>query len=190
MWSLLLLLMGVCLRMNQRLNLVSPLLSPQFFLKSTTWQVHNLAPLTPKLVPSTPLPGPSGVRRKRDCKTYMSTYRQNLSRQKKSAIKSRDRQPKKSSEASPVNFNITGKRSGRSKPPLPASPSGFANYVTGLVDSATPQKRAALSAKQVFPAKRRKSSASILRGRVEGLCKKTGSCSKNSFVLRNAINSI
>ena len=53
-------------------------------------QVHDLATPTPKLVPSTPLPGPSGVRRKRDRKTYMSSYRQNLSRQKKSAIKSRD----------------------------------------------------------------------------------------------------
>ena len=71
MWSLLLLLMGVCLRMNQRLNLVSPLLSPQFFLKSTTWQVHNLAPFTPKLVPSTPLPGPSGVRRKQNLHVHL-----------------------------------------------------------------------------------------------------------------------
>ena len=161
--SLLLLLMGVCLRMNQRLNLVSPLLSPQ-----SVSLVHNLAPPTPRVVPSTPQPGPSRVWRKQDRKTYMSSYRQNLSRQKKSAIKSRDRQQKKSSEASPVNFNITGKRSGRSKALLPARPSGFANYVTGLVDSATPQKRAALSAKQVFPAKRRKASASILRG-VESL---------------------
>ena len=56
MLSLLLLLMGFFLRMNQRLNLVSPLLSPQ-----SVSQVHNLAPPTPRVVPSTPKPGPSRV---------------------------------------------------------------------------------------------------------------------------------
>ena len=119
----------------------------------------------------------------------MSTYRQNLSRQKKSAIKSRDQQPKKLSEASPVNFNITGKRSGRSKPPLPASPSGFANYVTGLVDSATPKKelRWVLSG---FSCKKEWSISQYPKeGGLEGLYKRTGSCWKNSLVLGNTINS-
>ena len=77
MLSLLLLLIGVCLRMNQHLNLVSPLLSPQ-----SVSLVHNLAPPTPRVVPSTPQPGPSRVWRKQDGKTYMSYYRQNLSRQR------------------------------------------------------------------------------------------------------------
>ena len=99
---------------------------------SVSFSSPQLGTSTPKVVPSTPQPGPFGVRRKRDRKTYMSSYRQNLSRQRKSAIKSRDRQRKTPSEASPVDFNINGKRSGRSKPPLPESPSGFANYVTGF----------------------------------------------------------
>ena len=163
MWSLLLLLMAPQNESTSQSGISTP--QSSVFLKSTTWQVHNLAPLTPKLVPSTLLSGPSGVRRKRVRKTYMSSYRQNLSKQKKSAIMSRDRQWKKSSEASPVDFSITGKRSGRSKPPLPASQSVFANYETGLVDSATTRKRAVLSAKQVFSAKRHKASATILRGR-------------------------
>ena len=59
---------------------------------SVSFSSPQLSTSTPKVVPSTFKPGPSGVRRKRDRKTYMSSYKQNLSRQKKSAIKSRDRQ--------------------------------------------------------------------------------------------------
>ena len=57
---------------------------------SVSFSSPQLSTSTPKVVPSTLKPGPSGVRRKRYRKTYMSSYKQNLSRQKKSAIKSRD----------------------------------------------------------------------------------------------------